>query len=167
MKRSTIKLTVLLFISAATQFNFASTPEKISLFPEGERLVYARLMEAFHHNQLNEVVRQRQLLERNYPKSVHLDNAYYLTGMLEFQSNRLGEALKTFAVVKDRYVKGNKRPSALYGIAMTYERLNLAPQAHRVFERIMQEYPGSSEAQRTWMHLQLEKEKSKSAKMKG
>jgi TolA-binding protein len=137
----------------------ASIPsKKASFFPEGERLVYTRLVEAYHHNQIQEVIRQRQTLERNYPLSVHLDNAYYLNGMVELQNNRLGEAIKTFDVVKNRFVKSNKRPSALFAIAATYQKLNLPAQAHRVFQKIMSEYPGSPESQRAWMQLRVEKE---------
>ncbi len=137
----------------------AATPKQLSAFPEGERLVYTRLVEAFRRAQLDEVVKQRIVLERNYPKSIHLDNAYYLSGMLEFQNNRLGEALKDFDVVRDRYTKSNKRPSALFATAITYQRLNLAPQAQRVFQRVVTEYPGSPESQRAWMHLQIAKQK--------
>ena len=93
---------------------FAAIPSKMSAFPEGERLIYTRLVEAYHHNRLDEVVKQRQVLERNFPHSIHLDNAYYLNGMAEVQNNRLGEALKTFDVVRDRYVTSNKRPAALF-----------------------------------------------------
>lgn len=141
----------------------AAVPGKLASFPEGERLVYTRLIEAFHKNQLADVIKQRQLLERNYPRSVHLDNAYYLNGMVELQNNRLGEALKTFAVVRDRFVKSNKRPSALFASAATYQKLNLPTQAHRVYKRIITEYPGSPEAQRAWMQLRIEKEIAKPA----
>jgi TolA-binding protein len=137
----------------------ASIPSnKAALFPEGERLIYTRLVEAYHHNQIQEVIKQRQTLERNYPQSVHLDNAYYLNGMVELQNNRLGEAIKTFDVVKNRFVKSNKRPGALFAIAATYQKLNLPTQAHRVFKTIMSEYPGSPESQRAWMQLRVEKE---------
>jgi len=135
----------------------AATSAKIAQFSEGERLVYTRLVEAFHHSNLSEVVHQRQILERNYPNSIHLDNAYYLNGMVELQNNRLGEALKTFDVVKDHFIMSNKRPSAMFAIGATYQRLNLTPQAHRVFERIISEYPGSPESQRAWMQLRVEK----------
>jgi TolA-binding protein len=131
---------------------------KTALFPEGERLVYTRLVEAYHRNQLQEVIKQRQVLERNYPRSVHLDNAYYLNGMVELQNNRFGEAIKTFDVVKNRYVKSNKRPGAMFAIGATYQKLNLPAQAHRIFQKIMTEYPGSPEAQRAWMQLRVEKE---------
>jgi outer membrane protein assembly factor BamD (BamD/ComL family) len=158
-KHSVIQWVSTLTLSTFAAAAFAAIPsKKLSQFPEGERLIYTRIVDAFHKNSLDEVVRQRALLERNYPLSIHLDNAYYLTGMLEFQSGRFGEALKSFDVVRDRYEKSNKRPAALFGIAMTYQRLNLQEQARRVFDRIMKEYPGSPESQRAWMNVRMEKE---------
>jgi TolA-binding protein len=139
---------------------YAAVAKGLTQFPEGERMIYTKLVEAFHHNQMAEVSRQRQMLERNYPTSVHLDNAFYLTGMLEFQNNRLGEALQAFAVVRNRFSKSNKRPSALFGMAMVYKRLNLGPQAHRVLQRVVDEYPGSPESQRAAMQLKMETMKS-------
>lgn len=158
MKKQAVITCIAIWLTSSA---WAATPQKMAQFPEGERLVYTRLLEAFHKNQLNEVVRQRQILERNYPLSIHLDNAYYLTGQLQYQNDQLGEAIKSFDVVRDRYSKSNKRPSALFGMATTYQRLGLKPQAYRVFERIMKEYPGSPESQRAWMHLELEKRKGK------
>ena len=107
--------------------SFASVPQKLSQFPEGERLVYERLLDAYHHNQWQELLKQRAMLERGYPTSIYLDNAYYLTGVMEFQQNRLGEALRSFSVVRDRFEKSNKRAGALFAIAMTYNRLKLSP----------------------------------------
>jgi len=136
---------------------FAAVPKKLNAFTEGDRLVYTRLVEAYRKNNLEEVVRQRQVLERNFPQSVHLDNAYYLTGMLEFEKEYFGEALRSFNTVTDRFPHSNKRPAALFGKAMTYKRLNLNPQAILVFNSIAKQYPGSPESQRAWMHLELEK----------
>ena len=143
----------------------AATPQKLNAFPEGERLIYTRLVEAFRHNQTAQVKLERGLLERNYPQSVHLDNAYYMTGVLEYQNMRYGEALKSFDTVRNRFAKSNKRPAAMLATAMTYQKLNLAPLAHRVFEGIMKEYPGSPESQRAWMQLQVEQKQTK-AKLK-
>lgn len=42
----------------------AAVPAKISAFPEGERLLYTRLVEAYRRNQLSAVIHQRQLLEK-------------------------------------------------------------------------------------------------------
>jgi len=137
---------------------WAATPSKINAFQEGERLLYTRLVEAFRKNQLAEVTLQRRILEKNYPKSVHLDNAYYLSGMLEFQEGKVGEAMRTFNTVTDRFPQSNKRPAALFGLAMTYKHLGLKPQALRVLNSLVKQYPGSPESQRAWMHLRLEKQ---------
>lgn len=135
----------------------AAVPGKLTAFPEGERLLYTRLVEAFRRNQLAMVQQQRQLLEKNYPHSIHLDNAYYLTGMLEFQNGMYGEAVRDFNKVTDQFPKSNKRPSALFALAATYDRLNLRAQAIRVYQSVIKDYPGSQESQRAWMHLQMEK----------
>ena len=139
----------------------AAVPKKLNAFTEGDRMVYTRLVEAYRKQNLAEVQNQRRLLEKNYPQSVHLDNAYYLTGMLEYQNQYLGEAVRSFNTVTDRFPKSNKRPAALFAMAMSYKKLNLNPQAVSVFKRVMKEYPGSPESQRAWMHLQLEKGSSK------
>lgn len=138
----------------------AAVPKKLNAFEEGERLVYTRVVEAFRKNKLAEVVKGRQLLERNYPGSVHLDNAYYMTGMLEFQNNQIGEAVRTFNTVTDRFPQSNKRPAALFGLAMSYQRLGLQPQSLRVMNEITKQYPGSPESQRAWMQLQIAKKGS-------
>src|SRR4051812_33176909 len=92
----------------ATLPAFAAVPKKLNAFSEGDRMVYTRLVEAYRKNDLTEVQRQRRTLEKNYPQSVHLDNAYYLTGMLEYQNQYLGEAVRSFNTVTDRFPKSNK-----------------------------------------------------------
>jgi TolA-binding protein len=153
LKHSVISALLLLSAMAAN----AAVEKKLSVFPEGERLIYGRVVESYRRNDLTQMLQQRSLLERNYPSSVHLDNAFYLSGMLQFQNSRYGEAVRDFNVVTDKYPKSNKRPSALFAMAMTYERLGLQPQAQRVMGTLIKEYPGSQESQRAWMHLQVEK----------
>lgn len=136
----------------------AAVPQKLSQFPEGERLIYGRLVGAYQKGNLLEVIRERQLLAKHFSKSVYLDNAYYLSGVLQFQHNRFGEALRDLDVVTDKFPLSNKRPSALYAMAMTYKKLNLSSNSHRVLRKIMQEYPGSPESKQAWMQLRLEKQ---------
>jgi TolA-binding protein len=153
----------LLAILIATPVLHAAVPQKLNAFAEGERLVYTKLVEAYRRNQYAEVIAQRQILEKNYPNSIHLDNAYYMSGMLEFQNMRYANALKDFNVIRYKYTKSNKRASALLATAVTYQKLNLVPESHRVFSYVMKEYPGSPESQRAWMQLKLEKNQGKKA----
>lgn len=157
MVKTTWKWISVLALAVSSHVASSAVPKKLNAFSEGDRIVYTRLVDAYRKENLSEVVKQRELLERNYPQSVHLDNAYYLTGMLEFQRELFGEALRSFNTVTSRFPKSNKRPAALFGKAMTYKRLNLTPQAVGVLSSIAKEYPGSPESKRAWIHLQMEK----------
>jgi TolA-binding protein len=135
----------------------AVPPSVKSVLPEGDRLLYGRLVEAFRGAQLEEVARLTRQLEKTYPRSVHLDNALYMWGTLEFQQGRYSEALRHFRTVNEKFPLSNKRSSALFATGVLYQRLNLPKQARFVFERVMKEYPGSVESQRAWMQVQIEK----------
>jgi TolA-binding protein len=152
MKQLVMSLLVCLQMPA-----FAAVPKKLTYFPEGDRLVYGRLVDLYRKNQLASAVQQRDLLAKNYPQSVHLDNAFYLTGMLNFQNNRWAEAVRDFGTVADKYPSSNKRPGALFALAMTYDKLGLRPQSDRVLNQLVKQYPGSVESQRAWMQLRLNK----------
>jgi TolA-binding protein len=138
---------------------FAAVPKQLNAFSEGERLIYTRLVQAFRKDNLAEAMKQRQLLSRNFPLSVHLDNAYYLTGVLKYQRQNMAEAVRDFAVVVDRYPKSNKRPAALLAKSMAYNALGLKPQATYVWKKIVTDYPGSPEAQRAMTQLTVAKAK--------
>lgn len=133
----------------------AAIPSKLSAFPEGERMVYARILAAYRANKTNEARHQRDVLERNYPGSIHLAHAYYLSGVLEFQNGHYAEAVKNFGVVTDRFPQSRKRSAALFAKATTYDRLNLRPLALKLWTQITRQYPGSQEAQRSLAQLHL------------
>ncbi|MGE4131305.1 MAG: tol-pal system YbgF family protein [Bdellovibrionales bacterium] len=139
----------------------AAVPKKLGFFPEGERLVYSRFVEHFRKNEVSKAIQQRRLLEKKYPSSVHLDNAFYMTGMLHFQNENFAQALSDFGTVTERFPRSNKRPSALFAKAVTYEKLSLPNQAARVYQMVIDEYPGSQESQRAWMHLRIRKKAQK------
>jgi TolA-binding protein len=169
-KRSVIQSPLLFFLNfclivcaqnsgAATPPMSASRSAKPSMqsaFPEGERLIYTRLIEAYRKGNRQELLSQRQLLEKNYPTSIHLDNAYNMVGMLEFQGGRYGEAIQNFQVIRQRFPKSNKRSSALFATAMAYDRLKLPAQSKRLIHELIQEYPGSPESLRAQMFLKLQ-----------
>lgn len=152
-----MRFVVMLAVIFATPLLHAAKPRKQNVFPEGERLLYTRLIESYRRGQLDEVRRYRELLEKKYPTSIHIDNAYYLNGMLEFQNARYGEALKLFSVVTDKLKRSNKRASALFAKGVTYDRLGIKDLSVSNWKEVIKEYPGSPEAQRAWMHLRLKK----------
>lgn len=145
----------LLFTSAIA----LAAPHSIEkVFPEGERLVYAKLIQAYRKADLPAVVKQKKLLEQNYPHSIHLDNAYYLLGALQFHEDQFGESLKTFDHLLEQFPESPKCASALYAMAMTYKKLNLHKQSVAVLDRIVKRYPGSPDSHRAVMELRIAKE---------
>ena len=137
----------------------AATPPKMNAFAEGDRLIYGRIVEAFRKNKVDVANRQRDVLAKNYPKSVHLDNAYYLSGVLAYQNGQMAEAVRNFGAVTDQFPRSNKRPAALFAKGKTYEKLNLPAQANAVWSKLVAEYPGSQDAQRAQVQLELKKMK--------
>jgi TolA-binding protein len=146
----------------------ASIPkQKANGFPEGEKLVYSKFLNSFRKADLQDMEKQKKLLEQNYPASIHLDNAYYLIGALEYQQDHLGEALRAFDHVVNQFPQSARRSAALFGMGMTYKKLNLSHQAQAVFKRVINLYPGSPESQRAWLESRMaDNEKSNSSKTK-
>lgn len=135
-----------------------STPIKSQL-PDGDKVIYGRLVEAYRQQKLKDVVNQKNLLQKNYPGSIHMDNALYLSGLLQVQKNRIPEGLKDLSALEKNYPKSLKRPSALFVKAMAYQKLNLPVQQKSVLEELTKKYAGSVESQKAWVELRLMKEK--------
>lgn len=156
---------VLTAITSLNPVTFAAVANrKPDAFPEGEKLVFSKLLSSFRKGDVEDVTKQKKLLEDKYPTSVHLDSAYYLLGALEYQQGHLGEALRAFDKVVNQYTLSSKRSGALFGMGMTYKKLNLFNQAQAVFHRILELYPGSPEAQRASLEIRLTDQDKASAK---
>lgn len=159
-KHSVIKISLACFFNICaflfSSFSRGAIAPLHNAFPEGERLIYTRLIEAYRHGNRADLLAQKQLLEKNYPASIHLDNAYNMVGMLEFQGGRYGEAIQNFQVIRKRFPKSNKRSSALFATAMAYDRLKLPVQSKRLMHELIREYPGSPEALRAQMFMKLQ-----------
>ena len=135
-----------------------STPIKSQL-PDGDKLIYGRIVEAFRQQKVKDVVDQKNLLQKNYPGSIHMDNALYLSGLLQVQKSRIPEGLKDLSQLEKNYPTSLKRPSALYAKAIAYQKLNLPAQQKSVLEELTKKYSGSVESQKAWVDLRLMKEK--------
>jgi TolA-binding protein len=126
-----------------------------ALFPEGETLLYSRVLQAYRQGQLADCAHSQEMLFKYFPKSSLGDNALYLRGLLELQKDFLPEALKSFDAVEARYPLGNKRASGMLAKGVVLKKLNLDQSSRHVLERLIQNYPGSVEARRAQVELQL------------
>lgn len=142
-----------LFVSSAV---FAAKPTTMQkAFPEGEKLIFSKLVSSYNKRDLVDVIEQEKALAKNFPNSVQRDNAVYLMGYLELQKGRYAEALKAFGKLDDKRPYSIKRPPALFAMGVTYKKLDLPRQADSVFSRLIQSYPGSPEAKRAVLEKKL------------
>lgn len=154
-----LQQSILVFVSVVGVSAYAvSTPIKNQL-PDGDKVIYGRLLEAYRQQKVKDVVDQKNLLQRNYPTSIHMDNALYLSGLLQIQRNRIPEGLKDLSNLEKNYPKSLKRPSALYAKAMAYQKLDLPHQQQSVLHELTKKYAGSVESQKAWVELRVMKEK--------
>ena len=124
-------------------------------FPEGERLLYDKILKAYRKDKLKKVSQSTELMMKWYPQSIYIDNAVYLMAELALKNGHFAEAIRGFDFVIKRYPLGNKRASALFAKAVAYRRLNLAKQAKRTLYILIKTYPGSPESFRAASELRL------------
>lgn len=101
-------------------------------------------------------------LEKSFPKSLHLDNAYFLVGISIVKKGAYARALPYFERIINDFPRSNKRASALLHKGMLYRELNLTKQAKRVLTTLRKEYKGSPEYFQAEMELKLLKVKTSS-----
>ena len=163
LTRNEILSLCLLLIGAAGISSHALTPPMRTSLPDGDKLIYGRLIESFRKQNIADVVAQKSLLEKNYPNSVHMDNALYLSGALQVQNNRIPEGLKDLSKLEKNYPNSLKRPSALFAKALAYKKLNLPNQEQAVLQSLVKKYVGSVESQKAWVELRLINERKTKA----
>lgn len=149
----------LLLIGVMVFSSHAAVPSIKSQLPDGDKLIYARLLEAYRQQKVKDVVDQKNLLVKNYPNSIHMDNALYLSGNLQIQKNRIPEGLKDLSFLEKNYPQSLKRPSALYAKAVAYQKLNLPQQERSVLQTLVRKYAGSTESQKAWVELRIMNER--------
>jgi TolA-binding protein len=128
-----------------------------AMFPEGESILYSRVLQAYHAGQLPELKRSNEMLQKYFPQSTLVDNAYYYKGLLEMQKGYLPEALHTFDIVDKQFPLSNKRAGSLFAKGIVLQKLNMGSTAQSVFKRLIENYPGSVEALRAKNELRLMK----------
>ena len=145
----------LLIIGALSVTSYSLTTSIKNNLPDGDKLIYGRLVQSYRKQNISDVVAQKNLLEVNYPNSIHMDNALYLSGLLQVQNNRIPEGLKDLSKLEKNYPQSLKRPSALFAKAMAYQKLNLPVQEKLVLQSLVKKYSGSIESQKAWVELRL------------
>lgn len=117
--------------------------------------LYAEIVAAYQsHDEVGLRTRLQKFMVR-HAKSPFADNALYLAGRQALDKKNYSEAIKYFHRVVSEYPRSNRVVSSQFAKAMAYKKMNLEPQARRVFRDIMRKYPGSPESFRADSEMRL------------
>ncbi len=87
----------------------------------------------------------RDFLAR-YPNLELADNAQYGLAECWFAEAAFDSAAAAYAVVGERWPKGDRAAAALYKLGLCQEKLGRATEARRTFQELVSRFPGAGEA---------------------
>lgn len=123
--------------------------------PLSEDTLYAEVITSYRSSDLQKLLFFQKTLAQRFPKSIHLDNALFLSGKLLFKNKLLARSLSYFHRITEQLLSSNKRPAALLMKARVYSRLNLPEVALATLQQLRKEYPGSPEYYQAEGEIQL------------
>lgn len=83
---------------------------------------------------------------RHYPNTEVSDNAQYWIGECLYATGDFNGSIAAYALVSERYPKGDKVPAALLKTGYALARLNRADEARKYFEEVVKKFPKGDEA---------------------
>jgi tol-pal system protein YbgF len=111
------------------------------------RHLYDRVMEEFKHRDYEAALAGFRLFLELHGQTSLAANAQYWVGECQFRMGRYKEALNAFYNVVSYYPLSQKLAASTLKIGQTYTRLKDHEKARMMFERVVDQYPDSPEAE--------------------
>lgn len=130
-----------------------------SLFSTGESLaaptqrqdttrrLYDRVMEEFKQRDYEAAMAGFRLFIELHGQSALAANAQYWIGECQYRTRRYRDALKSFYDVVSNYPLSPKLAASTLKLGQTYTKLGDHEKARLMFDRVVEQYPESSEAE--------------------
>ena len=123
------------------------------------RHLYDRVMEEFKHRDYEAALAGFRLFLELHSQTSLAANAQYWVGECQYRMGRYKEALKAFYNVVSYYPLSPKLAASTLKIGQTYTKLKDHEKARMMFERVVDQYPDSAEAEVARKALEIEAEK--------
>ena len=114
---------------------------------DSSRHLYDRVMEEFKHRDYEAALAGFRFFLELHGQSSLAANAHYWVGECQYRLGRYKEALKSFYHVVSYYPLSPKLAASTLKIGQTYTRLKDHEKARMMYERLVDEYPESAEAE--------------------
>ena len=118
---------------------------------------YEELSADYEKNNSNAFQKHFEDFVKSYPQSDYIDDAYYLSGLMNLADKNYGKAILAFNKVINDYPNGNRVEAAHFAKAATLKKMNLKNLAAEAYAETAKKYPGSPEALRASDELKLVK----------
>ena len=142
-----IKKSMGLFLFVAIVCSEGSTFATSLQMQDTTRRLYDRVMSEFKHRDYDAAIAGFRLFLALHGQSALASNAQYWIGECQYRTGRYRDALKSFADVMSNYPLSPKLPATTLKIGQTYTKLKDYDMARMMFDRVVDQYPDSAEAE--------------------
>lgn len=141
------RLKHLLFVTVAVLFSVNLAVAASPQMQDTSRHLYDRVMEEFKHKDYEAALAGFRLFLELHRQSSLAANAQYWIGECHFRLGHYQEALKSFYDVVSYYPLSPKLAASSLKIGQTYTKMKDHEKARMMYERVIDQYPDSSEAE--------------------
>lgn len=143
MVRQRITIVILLLILTSASLSFAAPTQR----QDSTRRLYDRVMDEFKHRDYAAAMAGFQLFLELHSQSALAANAQYWIGECQYRMGRYRDALKSFYDVVSNYPLSPKVAASTLKLGQTYDKLGDPEKARLMFDRVVEQYPDSAEAE--------------------
>lgn len=142
MRRYAISIVLVLSTLLSTSMSFAA-PNQMH---DTSRKLYDRVMTEFKHREYEAALAGFRLFMELHSQSALAANAQYWIGECQYRMGRYKDALNSFYNVVMNYPMSPKQAASTLKLGQTYTKLGDHDNARVMFDRVVDQYPSSSEA---------------------
>lgn len=142
MRRYGIGIVLVLSTLLSTSMSFAAPTQ----MHDTSRRLYDRIMTEFKHREYEAALAGFRLFMELHSQSALAANAQYWIGECQYRMGRYKEALNSFYNVVMNYPLSPKQAASTLKLGQTYTKLGDHDNARIMFDRVVDQYPASSEA---------------------
>lgn len=143
MLRKCIGILMLLFIVFSVGQSLAGPTQR----QDTTRRLYDRIMDEFKHRDYEAAMAGFRFFIELHGQSALAANAQYWIGECQYRMRRYRDALKSFYDVVSNYPLSPKLSASTLKLGQTYTKLGDHETARLMFDRVVDQYPDSPEAE--------------------